>query len=211
MKNFYPFNYGKGGVKLIEDNRCVIGIDMGHLCGYVAFKPKDVPEEWHGQSDASGLQYLKIHGGITYADIASDGEEASKIASKNRNDKLEKMRKEIDIKNDSQKYWDERKKIITEELEEKKSLGYDWVIFGFDCAHADDEFNSNLRDPKHVMELTKQMESQMKALAERWVYYKGEDQDSKCKLLDEIRAMATINTSAGMGEMLGMLSGGDNI
>lgn len=40
-----------------------------HLCGYVALPKKNIPTSWWGNYDADGLQYLSIHGGLTYAGV----------------------------------------------------------------------------------------------------------------------------------------------
>jgi hypothetical protein len=40
-----------------------------HLCGYVAIHKSKIPKEWRGWYDADGLQYLDVHGGITYAEV----------------------------------------------------------------------------------------------------------------------------------------------
>jgi len=44
----------------------------------------------------------------------------------------------------------------------------DYVIYGFDCAHLDDENNPNLRDETYVLELCRVMRSEiLKAISER--------------------------------------------
>jgi hypothetical protein len=40
-----------------------------HLCGYVAIPKVKLPKSWHGNYDGPGLQYLNVHGGLTYAEI----------------------------------------------------------------------------------------------------------------------------------------------
>lgn len=60
----YPYN----SACLTEGDLAVVKHgDLGHLCGYCAFKDDEIPAEWRGNYDAPGLQYLNIHGGITYA------------------------------------------------------------------------------------------------------------------------------------------------
>lgn len=62
-KDFYPFNHKN--VRLIEGDLCVLQCG-GHLCGYVAFPAADTPAEWAGNYHADALQYLSIHGGLTF-------------------------------------------------------------------------------------------------------------------------------------------------
>ena len=73
--NFYPFNYERGEVKT-KDRLCVIRVESsykgGYFCGYVVFKNDEIPESWIGNYDASGLQYLNVHGGLTYAKQEGD-------------------------------------------------------------------------------------------------------------------------------------------
>jgi len=72
--NFYPFN-GKGNYKLVlvKDSKAVIEINNPEIRnyrapynGYVVFHRKDIPKDWWGNYNADALQYLNIHGGITF-------------------------------------------------------------------------------------------------------------------------------------------------
>jgi len=87
--DFYPFNYA--GLLLQRDNKAVVrpydgqpperqaeadrasaivgGSFMKHLCGYVVIHKRKVPKAWHGCYDADALQYLNIHGGLTYCSV----------------------------------------------------------------------------------------------------------------------------------------------
>ena len=68
---FYPFN--SSNMVLREDNMAIVRHDsLGHLCGYVAFPAKDIPKKWHGTYNADALQYLNIHGGLTFAKKPND-------------------------------------------------------------------------------------------------------------------------------------------
>ena len=51
-----------------EDNLAVLDCCGMHLCGYVALADDAIPEEWRGNYDAPGLQFLAVHGGLTYAE-----------------------------------------------------------------------------------------------------------------------------------------------
>lgn len=68
MHDFYPFNYAGAVMQKHDDgDLCVTRHRSGHLCGYVAFPAKDTPAEWVGNYNADALQYLAVHGGLTYA------------------------------------------------------------------------------------------------------------------------------------------------
>lgn len=152
--DFYPFNNAER--LLVEDNKVVLVTPLGHFCGYVAIPAKELPAGWGGNYNADCLQYLKVHGGITYASV--EGE---------------------------------------------------YFVFGFDCAHAGDDENDNLQDPKYVMLLTKQMEQQLRLLAERILNgeFRKYGRAQKAKILDEIRDQGSLDVNRGLGHMIGMLSG----
>jgi hypothetical protein len=63
--NFYPWTSGR--IVARDGEYCVVRHPWGHLCGYVTMRKEDVPREWWGNYDADGLQYLAVHGGLTYA------------------------------------------------------------------------------------------------------------------------------------------------
>jgi len=63
--NFYPWD--SGSIVAQEGRCCVVKSYLGHLCGYVTLHESEVPPEWVDYF-ADGLQYLAIHGGITYAE-----------------------------------------------------------------------------------------------------------------------------------------------
>lgn len=63
--DFYPFN--KKCTVAEDGNSAVYGCDGRHLCGYTVFREDEVPSAWHGNYDADGLQFLAVHGGMTYA------------------------------------------------------------------------------------------------------------------------------------------------
>jgi len=154
-RDFYPFNFMGA---LIEGNKVVLRTTKrlpGHYCGYVAFPKKSVPPEWHGNHDADGLQYLNIHGGLTYASVEGD-----------------------------------------------------WVIFGFDCAHAGDDKKPKLQKINHVMKLTKQMESQLKEYLKVLVEWRKASRKKRIEMMDVIRAKGKMESAQGLGIMIGLLSGG---
>jgi hypothetical protein len=70
-QTFYPFNCED--LQSIEDNKAVtLNVPIGNLCGYCALPKTSVPCEWWGNYNADGLQFLKIHGRITYCQVEGD-------------------------------------------------------------------------------------------------------------------------------------------
>lgn len=65
LKEIWPFN--ANNAEVVDGTECVIR--YGHLCGYTAFPLASLPESWHGNCDADALQFLDVHGGITYAEV----------------------------------------------------------------------------------------------------------------------------------------------
>jgi hypothetical protein len=150
--DFYPFNYQ--GVEVREGNMVVIRIPGRHLCGYVAFPKDETPESWRGNYDADALQYLAVHGGLTYAEVKGD-----------------------------------------------------WCVFGFDCAHVDDDKNPALSDSTHVLGLTRQMRDQMIAFRSRLDEWRAAGRDQRIHIVEEIRQVAPAKCGLGFGAMIGALSG----
>lgn len=69
MLNFYPFNTEMA--VLTEGQLCVARMDLGHLCGYVAISSRVVPLAWEDYHQP-GIQFLAIHGGVTYTKVEED-------------------------------------------------------------------------------------------------------------------------------------------
>ena len=65
-KNYYPFNSEL--LVIASGNIAVIKSTLGHYCGYAAIKNTMIPKSWQGNYDADALQYLNIHGGITFCE-----------------------------------------------------------------------------------------------------------------------------------------------
>jgi len=153
--DFCPFN--SNDIVLREDNLVVLRSIMNHLCGYAAFSADVIPKEWHGNYNADALQYLNVHGGITYAEVPKEG----------------------------------------------------WVVFGFDCAHVDDDKNPALQNPNYVMELTRQMRQQIldyAAVIEEW---READSKKRCEMMDKIRDAGEHKEHFGFGAMIDLLCGGE--
>ena len=151
--DFYPWN--DEGLVLSRDNKAVWKHPrFGHLCGYVALKKEQVPREWWGNYDADALQYLNVHGGLTYCKVEGD-----------------------------------------------------YIVFGFDCAHLDDDKRPELQDPEFVMRLTEQMEQQLLEYAKRIDEWRKANRRRKIEIMEEIRDMAPIKEDLGYGAMLDVLCG----
>ncbi len=154
LKEVYPFNYTKGATE-IRDNRIVNQHSFGHFCGYVALKKSKLPRNWHnGDYDTDALQYLQIHGGITFCETTKN-----------------------------------------------------YVIYGFDCAHAGDEKNIKLKDINYVFKLVSQMEQQILEYAKRHEAWRKAKREKKIKIMQEIIDTASVKTELGFGAMIGLLGG----
>jgi len=66
LDELYPYSHT--GLVLRDADVAVLRTDAGHLCGYCAFDDEEIPSHWRGNYDAPGLQFLAIHGGLTYAE-----------------------------------------------------------------------------------------------------------------------------------------------
>lgn len=155
-RNYYPFTHA--GLVAVDDDCAVRRVDLGtrsHLCGYVALPLTSVPAEWHGNYDADALQYLAVHGGLTYAEKENDA-----------------------------------------------------AVFGFDCAHAGDDHDPELRDPVHVMALARQMKQQILAYAERIDEWRAANRERRTEITQEIIDSAARPVDIGFGGMIDMLAGG---
>lgn len=83
--NFYHFNLEeteKHKLLLVDGNKAIVKICLipedklnkfklttirpFHLCGYVAIQKNKIPVAWYNDYDADVLQFLNIHGGITF-------------------------------------------------------------------------------------------------------------------------------------------------
>ena len=198
--NFYPFNHKD--ICLIDNNKAVLRTETGHLCGYVAIPSDQAPDSWHGNYGADALQYLSIHGGLTYCEVHGGDDdartEASKLAS------AEFVRADDETSDDMM---DRMKNQRNAGKEARKSVPYTHIVFGFDCAHASDESNFNLLDTNYVMTLVKQMEQQLTIYSERIDEWHDSDRDRKIEIIDEINATVKIKIEVGFGAMIGMLGG----
>ena len=156
LKNEYPFNYKKGIIEIRENKVVLQHSTVGHFCGYVALKKSKLPRNWHGGDyDADALQYLQIHGGLTYCHAYDD-----------------------------------------------------YVVYGFDCAHAGDEANPKLKDINYIFELVDQMEQQILEYAKRHEEWRVARREDKMRIMDEIRKTAKLKLELGFGALIGALGGG---
>lgn len=162
---FYPFNHE--GLVLADEECAVIkgktpmpGFS-GH-CGYCIFPKDEIPEEWHGNYDADSLGYVDAHGGLTYAEIQG-GDEEARVAA------LKALWAEKEARYAADKAAGKEFLSLWGEYHQRgkelaKSFPYTHVVFGFDTAHYQDDWNSALHDPEYVMQLAKIMR---KDIAER--------------------------------------------
>jgi hypothetical protein len=93
------------------------------------------------------------------------------------------------------------------EVEPKENPSH--VVFGFDCAHLDDENDLDLQDPAYVMRLTQQMEDQLLAYAAQIEEWRSADRERRIAMIDVIIKSAQIKTELGFGSMISMLSGAE--
>jgi hypothetical protein len=197
--NFYPFNHE--GVEVIKDNKAILRCHNSHFCGYVAFPFAQIPKKWWGNYNADALQYLSIHGGLTYAAIENDSEKVKelwkeardKIAAFKENDFTAKMKYRQEVKAETN--------LKIAEIPES------YAVFGFDCNHAHDEEDSRLQNPNYVMKLTEQMEAQISEYAKRYDEWLATNRERRVEIMQEIINHAEEKTELGFGAMLGLLTG----
>lgn len=222
--NFYPFNWNvaeRGGRVVTRDNLAVLhagtGYGRGHLCGYVAFRTDEIPVEWHGDYHADGIQGLSVHGGITYCEVAGDNDAERAAAANQAREAYLLEHPEVSepepvddgtsesaaarLEHSSRKL-DRYRDARTRADEIARSLPYSHVVFGFDCAHADDDANDSLRDFDYVMKLAEQMRDQLLLLRDRVPEYRAASPEHQVEIMDEIRAQATMPSGFGLGIFL---------
>jgi hypothetical protein len=190
----YPFRHA--GVVLVRENKAVLRTSLGHLCGYCAFRPHEIPVEWHGNYDADALQYLNIHGGLTYCDVEGGDEAARKKAVIEARDAIDE--------DDVLKRFSER---MRAERKAKSTVPYDWIVFGFDCGHAGDDDKPELQQAEYVMALAEQMEQQIRDYAAVIAHWRAADRDKRIAIVEEIRERAAHKLELGFGAIIGSLGG----
>ena len=206
--NFYPFNEKGKDYELIsvKDNKAVIKMKTTYMRspynGYVTFPTKDIPKDWWGNDNAGALQYLDIHGGITFCECYNNNVEKNKEYINKTKKKIE-MIKEKDYMKRFNKQQEERLKANIEVGEIEDS----YIVFGFDCAHSGDEDNSNLQNPDYVMELTERMEQQLIDYSKIYEEWKKMGRKEQIEAIEEITGEIKIN-ELGFGAMIDILAGG---
>lgn len=195
----YPFQHE--ATVLVEGHLAVLVNNQGAHCGYTSIPADEVPREWHGNYDADGLQYLSIHGGITYCDVGGGDEEARARAERAARDAF--IVPEGGSLDERLKAYSARR--VAVELA-GRLVPYDYVTFGFDCGHFGDEERSELRDQDYVLTLCKQMNAQLRAFALRYEEYKAlPTADAKIALVQEIRDAGGLKTELGLGGMIAIM------
>lgn len=198
--DFYPFNHA--GLVLADGNKAVLSVRGGHLCGYVALPADSVPAEWHGNYDADALQFLDIHGGLTFCDVSGGDEELRAI-----NERLAKEKADADsnvMNREVMERWKFRREAA---LEAAKNTPYTHVVFGFDCAHAGDDERPELSNPDFVMDLTRRMEDQLLAFAAVITEWRAAGREQRIKMIETIRGDNP--GQIGFGGLISMLGGAD--
>lgn len=200
--NFYPYNHKS--VVLTDGDLCVLANSSGRLCGYCSFEADSLPREWHGNYHADALQYLAIHGGITYCEVAGGDEVARIAAYRAAKDAIPAPSESLTL--------DERMAVYSKRDEAGKAalltVPYTHVVFGFDCAHYRDEEDPSLSDPGHVLELARQMRGQIEAYVRVLPEWKAANRDTRMAMIDSIRAVADTKTELGFSALIGAMAGG---
>lgn len=199
--NFYPYNHKN--VVAIDGDLCVIRNEMGVLCGYCAFHSIEVPDEWHGNYSADALQYLAVHGGLTYGEVHGNNDAERYAAIRAAKDAFARpadgSSSEVFME-----YWSARDKACDAAA---KSIPYTHVVFGFDCGHYGDENNPSLRDPQYVLGLARQMREQIKAFAKILPQWREANRDQRLQMIEEIRGEAGKSMELGFGALIGAMGG----
>ena len=229
-KDFYPFTDRQSAELAIDrGNKAVIASkmeipayaskflqDMSQwCCGYVVFHHTDVPVDFAFGYDRSGLEFLNVHGGFTYTGLVPFAKDKEKWLQLRQTtiDKYRALSKEYeDTENkiDSD-YWNRKSDIHDWSIDEQVRMGYEWIVFGFDTNHHSDELNPLLKDPEYVFKLTVQMEEQLKELASIYDDFKQHTPDIKKMLIQKIREKANIECEFGLGAILKLLAGEEDL
>jgi hypothetical protein len=201
--NFYPYNHNN--IVATEGDLCVLSNASGRLCGYCSFAADELPKEWHGDYSADGLQYLSVHGGITYCEVAGDNDEERYKVARAAHDAIPQPDGSLPL--------DERLKVLGSRRQAFRdalpTVPYSHVVFGFDCAHYRDDEDPSLSDPQHVLELARQMRQQIAAHAKTITEWREANRDSRLSMIDSIRATADTPVELGFGGLIGALAGGE--
>jgi len=209
--NFYPFCGGERyKIVKINDNKIVIKIKTtpnivdyrAPYNGYVAFPCKDIPKDWLGNYSAGALQYLDIHGGITFCECYLNDIQKNKEYIQKTSKEIRKVKEK-----DFTKRFEKQQEIRLKANQELGELENSYVVFGFDCAHVYDEENISLRNPDYVMKLVERMEWQLIDYAKIYEEWKEMSRQDQIKAIEKITNNENIN-ELGFGAMIDLLAGG---
>lgn len=183
--NFYPFCRGENyKLVLVKGNKAVIKMettyDRAPYNGYVVFPAKEIPKDWWGNYNAGALQYLDIHGGISFCGCCNNDVKVNKKHIDKTSKKLDEVKERSE---DSKGYMDKFKKRQMIRLKANKELAKlndSYIVFGFDCAHSGDDMDECLYHKEHIMLLVEKMEKQLMDYA--GIYEKWKKMDRKSKL-----------------------------
>lgn len=199
--NFYPYNHEN--VVITDGDLCVLRNRNGRLCGYCSFPADQLPKEWHGDYSADALNYLAIHGGLTYASVQGGDDVARYAASRAAYAAIPEPAESLSLDERLDAYSARRRAADAALL----TVPYTHVVFGFDCAHYRDEEDYRLSDPQHVLGLARQMRQQIvDYLAVLPAWHKA-DTETRIAMVDEIRQRASTPVEMGFSGLIGMLAG----
>lgn len=210
--NFYPFRGGKNyELVLVEGNKAVIRMKTTYsrapYNGYVVFHTKDIPKDWWGNYNAGALQYLDIHGGITFCECYNNDIKVNKKNIDKTKKKLEKVEEKTEDSKDYMNKFKKQQGVRLKANKELAELDNSYIVFGFDCAHSGDETNMLLKNPEHVMLLVEKMEKQLMDYAKIYEKWKKMDREKQIKAIEYITGERNMN-ELGFGAMIDMLAGG---
>jgi hypothetical protein len=201
VMHFYPYNHEN--VVLRDGDLVVLRNRMGALCGYCAFAPDEVPKEWHANYDADALQYLAIHGGLTYGEVHGNNDEERYAASRAASAAAPSAPETASL--------EDRLAAMSARSAAQKaarlSVPYTHVVFGFDCGHHGDDERPELSDPQFVLGLARQMREQLQAFAKIVPQWRSSLRETRIGMVDEICKLADTPTGLGFGAMIGLLGG----
>lgn len=221
---FYPFNDSDNPVT-IEENVAAFKHPNGHYCGYCVLSNDLVPMQARGTYDAPGMQYLPVHGGITYAEGKVDDRTWKGWFLKPINTFLNRCAYFIAFSILRRWYDYKRKKEMkagANALEATSPILYftkykemeTWVsryfsthqVYGFDCNHFDDENNPMCQDAGSVLKHSKEMMFLLLLLFQDYGHFLRSSRDEQLEILDELRE-ETDEQDLGLGAMLKALQG----
>ena len=210
--NFYPFTTkGDYKVALLKENKVVIERGSHFMSapynGYVAFPCNDIPKDWWGDYNAGALQYLDIHGGITFCECYIN----DAVKNEEYIDKTRKKLARIKAKDEtSEGFMKKHERQMATRLRANRTLAMQdntYIVFGFDCGHLHDADDRRLYNPEYVMELVEKMEQQLLAYAKVYDDWKKASREKRIEITEKLVGQVDTH-NMGIGGLLNMMMGG---